>query len=224
MLGDTQLRRVPIALTAGWGGLDTMAIGRLAGRYGSVGAPASAGALLLGASATGRLAGSDGDTDQARFMRQPMADAPAIVRLVPPGIGRALGRFRGLGAGSRLSSGDAGSPPWSPASGEHAAMVAQPKAATCRRIVGPGLPMWLWRLAMKPPRSRACCPARLARSADIRKAWATFLALAWLDHHASEFSGEWTMAVNKARPTAGRRERTTGPRRVVVERLLLVGG
>jgi Ca-activated chloride channel family protein len=198
VLGDTQLRRVPIALTAGWGGLDTIAIGRLAGRYGSVGAPVSAGALLLGAPGTGRLAGGDGDTDQARFMRQPMADAPANVRLVPPGIGRALGRLRGLGAGSRLSSVDAGSPPRPPASGDHAAMVV---LIALQRADGS------WDLsadvAVAVSYELASLESLLSgatgNDADIRRAWATALALAWLDDHAGEFAEEWTMAADKAR-------------------------
>jgi hypothetical protein len=34
---------------------------------------------------------------------------------------------------------------------------------------------------------------------DIRKAWATALALAWLRHHAREAESEWQMLAAKAR-------------------------
>jgi len=197
-LGDTQLRRVPIALTAGWGGLDTMAMGRLAGRDGRVGAPASAGALLLGAPAIGRPSGADEDTDQGRFVRRLMTDAPTAGMPKPGAMGRILERLSGVGRGSRLSNGGASSPLRPTTAGPHAAMVA---LVALQRADGS------WDLSADVAAAvghelaslESLLSGAIGKDADIRKAWATALALAWLDDHAGEFAGEWTMAAEKAR-------------------------
>jgi hypothetical protein len=109
-----------------------------------------------------------------------------------------LSRLRGLGAGSRLSSGDAGSPPRPPASGDHAAMIgliglqradgSWDLTADVAMVVGYELGLLERSLS-----------GAIGKDADVRKAWATALALAWLDDHAGEFAGEWTMAAEKAR-------------------------
>ena len=191
VLGNTQLRRVPIALTAGWGGLDIAAIGR--GAYGGA-VVAPTGAFVLGASAVRRL----DDTHDGLFVRESLIDAPTDKLQKPGAMGRMLERLSGLGRRSRLANGDAASPVRPTMAGPHAAMVV---LIALQRADGS------WDLSADVAAAvgyelglleRALSGAT-GKDTDTRKAWATAVALAWLDDHAPEFAEEWKLAADKAR-------------------------
>jgi Ca-activated chloride channel homolog len=177
--GDVQLRRIPIALTSGWGGLEESAHMVDASRMASL----HAGGLTLGAGS------------------------------MPAGIVR-----RTVSALSHLGS--SGAPPTDSASAPSLernlrmrwplAANATPPAVRAPRglhgLVALQRADGSWDLT---PEFAAILGHRLAdlesafnwasSHGEERRAWATALALVWLDQHAGEVGDEWRLLANKAR-------------------------
>jgi Ca-activated chloride channel family protein len=173
--GDIQLRRVPIALTSGWGGLDEMlTVGRMPAMVRTFNAPGHAAALSMAP------AGQVWSLQTERFSRS----LEAVDRLdeLTENRGRKVVRaFR--------------RPPEKAASGAMHALVRLQHADGC------------WNLTKEFAEAigrtlrdleRALSGATGDRD-DVRKAWATALALAWLDREAFQVEHEWRMLAAKAR-------------------------
>jgi Ca-activated chloride channel family protein len=176
--GDVQLRRIPIALTSGWGGLEESAPMVVASRMASM----HAGGLTLGVdsmpagivrravSALSHLGSSGGPPidlasapplERELRMRWPLAaNAPSPAVRAPRGL-------HGLVALQRAD----GSWDLTP---EFAAILDRRLADLESALDG-------------------------ASSREERRAWATALALVWLDQHAGEVGDEWRLLANKAR-------------------------
>jgi hypothetical protein len=163
--GDMQLRRVPIALTSGWGGLDeTVALFASAPDVRLLSASAAAleapGAPTMSATPMSRLTSAikgrlwksaEADfADSANTLAEPAAPMYALVTLQ-----RADGSWD-------LTS-------------EFARAIGQ------------------------DPRDLESALAATGSRDDVRRAWATALALAWLEQHANHAEPEWRMLAAKAR-------------------------
>ena len=166
--GDIQLRRIPIALTAGWGDVQRSVVGQVA--FGAPVADASAMSRTL----AGALSLSDMSIEATR------ASHPR-----PPGfLSRTVARL------SRTRDTSAGAPP----SGMHALIALQradgswdltPELAA---IIG-------HELRDLEAAMQQASGSRL----EIRRAWATALALVWLADHASDAETEWRLLAAKGR-------------------------
>ena len=174
VLGDMQLRRMPIALTTGWGGLD---------RIGRLGAPMVARAAMPFAATMSTAFLLDGDTAMAemapppgrswlraasrrkasrRYPVVPDAPAPAVPRSDDP-----IARMHALVALQRADGS------WD-LTNELADLIARPLA----------------QLASAMPTQ--------AHGVDARHAWATALALAWLRTEGAVFEDQWRLLADKA--------------------------
>ena len=196
VLGDMQLRRIPIALTAGWGGLE-----RMRGRtYGAV--MPRAAAMTLGAPGARRR---DDDTQEMlSIARSAFRPVPPTVRLDAPdgaatgSIRRGLDRLRRWGRGTTPSDQDPDLTPSALTSG----MLA---VAALQRADGS------WELTEALARAighdlgelEALLAGATGKKDEARKAWATALALAWLEEHARDQEDEWRLLAVKARTWLG---------------------
>jgi hypothetical protein len=168
--GDIQLRRVPIALTDGWGGIQRRT-----------------GATLLGAMQPLRARSAMPKHDDT---------ATFVLRHMPEAQGRAIERAaRPLGSDwlpSALRADRRHQAP--PPTGMHALVVLQ-------RAEG------YWELTRdlaailnrEFPELEASLDGAVGNRVDTRRAWATALAITWLDHHAHDAEQEWKLLSRKAR-------------------------
>jgi hypothetical protein len=185
VVGDMQLRRVPIALTAGWAGLeDGVHCGRVM-RLGSS-MDTSAGVLLSRASAVGR----DHDDDTGDASSAPMI---ASLRFSPAAMMRGLQRLRTWGSEARPSNSRLTS--------------AERFATDMIRVVSLQRADGSWELTPELARAighdlaelEAALADATGNADEARTAWATALALAWLEEHARDAEGEWRLLAEKAR-------------------------
>ena len=189
VVGDMQLRRVPIALTAGWGGLEGGVHRGRAMRVGSM-MDSSPGVLLSRASAVDR--GHDDDTGDA-------SSAPMIASLgfsserLPAAMMRGLQRLRTLGRDTRPS--------------DSRLTSAERFATDMIRLVSLQRADGSWELTPELARAighdlaelEAALADATGNADEARTAWATALALAWLEEHARDAEGEWRLLAEKAR-------------------------
>ena len=170
MVGDMKLRRVPVALTSGWGGL-------LDGSLRTLAAPRAARAMTLGHTA------SMADLSPAPAFCRAELEAPSMLQRTASTAARAIDHLRGLAA-RRPDS-----PPASGASGMDAIVALQraggwwdlDEALACA-------------LGLDVATLRALLPD----GCDARR-WATAVAIAWLERHAASQEDEWRLLVRKAR-------------------------
>jgi hypothetical protein len=176
--GDVQLRKVPVALTSGWGGLDAMAPG----------APAT-GAFLAGAAP----------------MRAAAA-RPSAPRSMPPKAASAA-RFSVRDALSRVFGGSS-EEEQEPPSLTMDSMPETPSAPAARpldRLVALQRADGAWDLtpglATLLGRPLADLEKLLGgrRSPEARRALATALALLWLGQNAAGAEAEWSLLAKKAK-------------------------
>jgi Ca-activated chloride channel family protein len=193
VLGDMQLRRIPIALTSGWGGLD---------RKSRVPGLRTDRILLGGPAAYG--AAPDVPDDIAGVMslerRASRRMMPPASRLESPGaastgpISRGLNRLRGWGRGPTPSDQDPDLTPSALTSGMLAVVALQRAdgswelTADLARAIGHDLAELEGLLA-----------GATGTKDEARRAWATALALVWLEEHARDTKGEWRLLAVKAR-------------------------
>ncbi len=177
--GDVQLRRVPVALTSGWGGLErrawravadwSVASMRHCDRLDTASQPAEAGVMLYAEPSRLRAAGL------SFGVRAPVPEALGPVRYA--------GRVR---PELRLAS----APP-----AEMDALVRLQKADGSWELT-PELGAILGRSLAE---LEAALDGSSGSRADALRAWATALALAWLHEHAGSVAVEWQMLAAKAR-------------------------
>ena len=188
VVGDMQLRRVPIALTAGWAGLEAGVHPGRAMRIGSM--DTSAGALLSRASAVGRDHGDDaGDASSAPMIASPGFSSERL----PAAMMRGLQRLRTWGRETRPSE-----PRLTSADRFATDMIG---LVSLQRADGS------WELSPELARAIGLDLAELeaaladatGNADEARTAWATALALAWLEEHARDAEGEWRLLAEKAR-------------------------
>ena len=170
VIGDVQLRRIPVALTRGWGSLRpgigrVGAVGRAAG---GVQRLARAGSPMPGAAATGALRNLLRFQSDASSMAWSAGERPARLETgaVLSGPAHPMQRLVSLQHAD-------GSWDLTP---EFAGAIGLPLA---------DLEKILARLATAPPAAR--------------QAWATALAVAWLEGNANDSAGEWRLLAIKAR-------------------------
>ena len=202
VIGDMQLRRIPIALTSGWGALETDA----RRRRGMVLSGASPGVMDTGAFAVQALraaapsSGADDDVDQ--YSSSPVfAKRYAASAQMPGAIRRGLDRLRTWGRGAEPSEPDAGSVKFTTA-GRHAAMVA---LVALQRADGSWdlTPEFASAIGQDLGPLESALTGSTGNRDEARRAWATALAVAWLDEHARDAEGEWRLLVEKARRWLG---------------------
>jgi hypothetical protein len=171
VLGDVQLRRIPVALTRGWGDLTQLAFGRPF-------SPADTGVIALG----------------------PMPRAIGSTRMPQPrGAAKGmLARFLGRTDPDDTASSLYGSP---------ARMDAGAPADPLQRLIALQHADGSWGLtpafAAAIGRTLADLDKALsgvaASTTAIRQAWATALAVAWLERNAADAAAEWRLLADKAR-------------------------
>jgi Ca-activated chloride channel family protein len=176
VLGDVQLRRVPIALTSGWGGLDRLRHGVFLG-------------ATLQPAMVARGAASSRDTLAA--LSAPSAPRSFADRSRFPSFSWRQKKGRDMGARPAAPFGTAGAS--SSASALHALIALQ-------RADGS------WELSKQFAAVINCDLRQLeshlgsaVQSASVKAAWATALALIWLESHASSSRDEWRLLAEKAR-------------------------
>lgn len=183
--GDVQLRRVPIALTSGWGGVE------LAGRR-----------VAMAAMAAPPMASYGGDQSRLASMPGPMAAAQGLLSRIADLIpGRHASdshdriaelRTPGKAAPSRSSR------VRRDADAARAKMLA---VVSLQRADG----SWDLDEAFARAIGQPLDKLRIAQSAasgdadEITRAWATALALHWLKANASALADEWRLIATKAR-------------------------
>lgn len=185
--GDTQLRRVPIALSAGWGGLDQIhAVGaRIVGAPPAPSLALRARHVRMDQSFESSMAGLESSSESA--MAASMDFRVLFSRVVPAAFKR---------AGSEPP---AHMPPSPPA--EEALRIRMLLLIRLQRADGS------WELnddvAETVGHDLAYLETALddltAASREDRTAWATALALAWLKDEAGEFESEWGLLAKKGR-------------------------
>lgn len=168
VIGDVQLRRIPVALTTGWGGLQDAVIGHAA-KLGS--AEVFDGAAFLLAPAQARLgAGWRALRDAVSFNRaeRNLESGPLSPRAeqlehwpVPAGLHALVALQRADGSWDLNSD----------------------LAAVLGRTLGP---------------LEHEIAGAYGRDEEVRRAWATALAIAWLEANAPDSEPEWRMLVRKA--------------------------
>jgi hypothetical protein len=172
VLGDMKLRRIPIAIAAGWGGMDAV----------DLRAP--------------MMSGLDAMLDTDHFT----VGAPLRAQTMPPGVVRSAGGS--MGAVRRLGDRffrEPSIPRPSRASGP----VAPPAMQILVRLQHADGSWDLTREFADAIGQEFDVLQSVVRRAtrdreDMTKAWATALALTWLDRHASDFESEWHMLAAKA--------------------------
>jgi Vault protein inter-alpha-trypsin domain/von Willebrand factor type A domain len=199
VLGDMQLRRIPIALTSGWGGLEHDARrrpGRLLGRVhdGATDTGAFAAMTLLAGSRS--PAGVDETT-----ARLPLASARMTGSPVSGAIARGFDRLLAWGRGAGPSEPDHGSAKVMRAdrNGVMVALVALQRADGSWDLT----PEFAGAIGHDMAQLESALSGATGDRVETRRAWATALALAWLDEHARAAEGEWRLLAEKARRWLG---------------------
>ena len=173
--GDMQLRRIPIALTAGWGGGEVMEALRpiLAHRIGSA----------------------------DRLSRVPMGFQPLEATSSVPCASVSMQPLRTPGALLRGRSGlhapGRGTPP----------VASTPRVRDMVRLIELQRADGSWDLTAELATATGygfkmlelALAGATGEKDEIRRAWATALALAWLEEHARDNEQEWRMLATKAR-------------------------
>jgi hypothetical protein len=181
--GETQLRRVPIALTSGWGGVEgeiTMASARI------MGAPI-------------KRAWDDGASVMlsAQEFRRPLGARPAAARMrpgaTPARTSSFLSKLFTLWREGKGTSADGAATPYPPPTRMLDRLVTLQRADGAWDLTNElaqvlGLP--LHELEKK---------LRGQRGPDHRRALATALALLWLESNARDAETEWALLAKKAR-------------------------
>jgi hypothetical protein len=182
--GEVVLRRVPVALTSGWGALHESA--HLGLRYGRADAistlsfPKAPGAMPGGVPPTrsrlslGRVFGG--------FKRKP-EDGP-------------IERAAGVRADAILTPPNRTRIPRSPSSTDGMVPLIMLQAADGSWELTPELASLLGR---DVGQIRAAVAAAGESGEAVMRAWATALALAWLQQHAARVEDEWRLVAEKAR-------------------------
>ena len=169
--GEIQLRRIPIALTAGWGGLrepagaGTPMAPAMSARPQMVGPAAHRGRRFGGE--VNMLASGPPTAPSSSVFERLVARMPSVprrVRHAEPPVDQQLQRLIRLQAANGT---------WD-LTGELADLIGKPLDVLEREI------------------------AEVAGSREYRLAWATALAIAWLRRHAAEARQEWEMLAGKA--------------------------
>jgi Ca-activated chloride channel family protein len=172
--GDVQLRRVPVALTTGWGGLDQSAMPR-----------------SLTAASFGQGSFDDGDALASLKSR-----AVASLSVAAPSSPSRLSRlFRVFGSGSAMADEGASYSVGVTATSPLHKIVALQRANgswELTRELAEAIGFDLSRL-------EAALPDTDVKPAQARRAWATALALAWLRAHAADAEDQWRLLAAKAR-------------------------
>ena len=170
--GEAVLRRIPVALTSGWGGVEEH------GFFGHA-APASAmpfaaGSVSLGDvgfdGAVGRVAAPMQRPGRMRRMREAVFGPPPAHGTPEPRMPSQGPSLRPL---DRLVSLQRADGSWELTADFAEAMQIDP------RSLEDGLTL-------------------VGRVKDAKRVWATALALAWLERHAAEARGEWMLLARKA--------------------------
>jgi Ca-activated chloride channel homolog len=177
VMGDVQLRRIPIALTSGWGGVQDMIV---SGRF--FGAPAAAplwARMTLSADAPTTAFSLEG---RAQFDR---IEAPESPQLRRPFLARAI---ESLSRARRQSS----AAPHQ--TGMHALIALQ-----CADGSWDLTPELCAIIGHELGELEAALSGAGGSGDEMRRAWATALALAWLTEHAPETEEEWRLLAAKAR-------------------------
>jgi hypothetical protein len=175
--GATQLRRVPIAVTSGWGGEEG---GAITGSFPALSAPGAAYSMAASA-----------PTGPSRVQRAARAAAP------PPPASASGGGFFSKVFGSRGSSASGADYDQGPPSERSArpldALVALQRADGAWDLDEP--------LAKVLGQSLKELEKKLGgqRDEQSRRALATALALAWLEKNAKDAAAEWRLLAKKAR-------------------------
>jgi Ca-activated chloride channel family protein len=184
--GQAQLRRIPVALTKGWGGTDQLP--------GTI-----AGAMPM--AALGRRI-------QAARMPAPTGAprAPMAARAAASSVFRKVGEW----FGSRSQTGDPEQEPMELAMPDLAMQGTEERQATATRPLDRLIALQRadgsWELSpelaqllgKKPEELDAVASAEGWTSKEARRMWATALALAWLEAHAALQRDEWGLLAAKA--------------------------
>ena len=198
VLGDMQLRRIPIALTSGWGGLeqDNRRQARLGGMV------LGASAAYLAASGSARGPDADDDVAEHAVARMEMPMSRLSGARVPPAMMRRLDRLRAWGRGTGSLDSDAGAPMTLNPGGIHTGMVA---LVALQRADGSWdlTPEFAGAIGHDLAQLESALAGATGNRNETRRAWATALALAWLDEHARAAEGEWRLLAEKARRWLG---------------------
>ena len=163
VLGDVQLRRVPVALTKGWGNAGRVGASVFAGRY---------------------AAALDGDVYGFR------GSMPSAMSSPPRPTGRLSQMFGGVRRTGFASPAPGGSP-------QHPMF----------ELVALQHPDGSWDLTrefaaaigMSMKRLEDALTGLTGQPSAARRAWATALAIAWLEKHAGDLAEEWQLLAEKAR-------------------------
>lgn len=190
--GDVVLRRVPIALTSGWGGLVKDHVRAMmpgaAMAPPPVSAPASR-ALRYAASAPASFASA------AKLPR-----AASGLSFIGQHAGGSLGHIR-----------------------DKLAAPSQSPRSDLQKLITLQCADGSWDLTRELARAigrelselEAALVGATGNKREARKAWATALALAWLDDHGGSVESEWRLLAVKARGWLDQRRGGAGGRRVV---------
>jgi hypothetical protein len=202
VLGDMQLRRIPIALTSGWGDLERKAQLsqiRLSAAY----RDPSASFLAVPGSALGPDDGYEDAEDALRAVpRSMMPSATLPGARMPSAIMRGLDRLRTFGRGTGSSDPDATAPVMFNPGGMRGGMVA---LVALQRADGSWdlTPEFASAIGHDIAQLESALAGATGNRDETRKAWATALALAWLDDHARAAEDEWRLLAEKARRWLG---------------------
>jgi Ca-activated chloride channel family protein len=171
--GDMQLRKVPIALTSGWGGLEELPVYRFTGAMRSKRAVASLSRVIdFGEAAEGLAFSAQTHEPMALAERAGPDTRRHLEREREGERQRALGRPEAFDRLVALQSADGS---WE--LDERLASIL-------------GFPL---------SELEAALAGADGKPAHARRAWATALALMWLKKHASAWEDEWRPLANKAR-------------------------
>jgi hypothetical protein len=167
--GDIKLRRVPIALTSGWGGLEEREL--------------VAGLVRPGARLLAPMA--DMMATHEMMARSAGAPRPTMSRSARGPTGLVAGW---LGRPRREPAPDAGAP-----SGMHALVALQQADGHWELTQNLAIIVGRELAEIEAPLNGAS-----GSRSDRRAAWATALAIAWLERHASHAEEEWQLIRRKA--------------------------
>jgi hypothetical protein len=197
--GETQLRRVPIALTSGWGGVDratvTMGSARIIGWGGD-------GSVVLSGLPRRRPEARPADDGaslmlSAQEFRRPPDARPATARAraaaAPVRTSRFLSKLLARWRGGKRASADEPAAPYSPPTRTLDRLVALQRADGAWELTNE-LAQVLGR-----PLHELEKKLRGQTGPDHRRALATALALLWLESNERDAEAEWALLAKKAR-------------------------
>jgi hypothetical protein len=178
LTGEVQLRRVPVALTTGWGGIER-GVGRAqvrASRVETSGDWFFAGAML-----------GSGEPGRSRvFGRVPMGGAPDAERSSASWIPRAVPEYRSKSSISRLDA--------------IYALITLQRADGSWKLTRDFATV----IGYDMRELKSALRGSDAEDNAVTTAWATALALAWLETHASDLTDQWRLVAEKARKWVSR--------------------